>query len=108
MQPSYAAGYLAVIAKNSFWRIGAGMIAGPGFSVPHEIDEILERLPPQLTLNVPDHVLALWFPCEPADGAIGAPTLERARHYAQSCGCEFAYHQSSREGVFSRPLPPRE
>jgi len=25
------------------------MIAGPGFSVPHEIDEILERLPQQLT-----------------------------------------------------------
>jgi hypothetical protein len=97
-----------VIAKKAFGRIGVGMIAGPGFSVPHEIDEILERLPPQLTLNVPDHVLALWFPREPADGAIDAPTLERARRYAQSCGCEFAYHQSSREGVFSRPLLPRE
>jgi hypothetical protein len=84
------------------------MIAGPGFSVPHEIDEILERLPPQLTLNVPDHVLALWFSREPVDGAIDAATLERARRYAQSCGCEFAYHQSSREGVFSRRLPPRE
>src|SRR5215510_9950840 len=32
------------------------------FSVPHEIDEILERLPPQVTLNVPDHILSLWFP----------------------------------------------
>jgi hypothetical protein len=108
MPPSYAPGYLAKDCKTAFGRIGAGMIAGPGFSVPHEIDEILERLPPQVTLNVPDHVLALWFPREPADGAIDAPTLERARRYAQSCGCEFAHHQSIREGVFYRPLPPRE
>jgi len=69
-----------------------------------EIDEILERLPPQLTLNVPDHVLALWFPREPADGVIDAPTLERARRYAQSCGWEFVHHQSIREGVFYRPM----
>jgi hypothetical protein len=84
------------------------MIAGPGFSVPHEIDEILERLPPQLTLNVPDHVLALWFTHEPADGAIDATALERARRYAQSCGCEFAYHQNIRTGVFYRPMTRRE
>jgi hypothetical protein len=93
------------LQEQLYGRIGAGMIAGPGFSVPHEIDEILERLPPQLTLNVPDHVLALWFPREPADGVIDAPTLERARRYAQSCGCEFAHHQSIREGVFYRPMP---
>jgi hypothetical protein len=108
MQPSYAPGYLAIIASTAFGRIGAGMIAGPGFSVPHEIDEILERLPPQVTLNVPDHVLVLWFPREPADGTIDARTLERARRYAQSCGCAFVHHQSIREGVFYRPLPPRE
>src|SRR6266702_5213246 len=36
------------------------------FSVPHEIDEILERLPPQVTLNVPDHILSLWFPPGPS------------------------------------------
>ena len=108
MQLSYALGYLAVIARTAFGEIGAGMIVGPGFLVPHEIDEILERLPPQLTLNVPGHVLALWFPREPADGAIDAPTLERASRYAQSCGCELAHHQSIREGVFYRPMPPRE
>ena len=84
------------------------MIGGPGFSVPHKIDEILERLPPQLTLNVPDHVLALWFPREPADGVVDAPTLERARRYAQSCGCRFGYHGSIRAGVFHRPMPARE
>jgi len=32
------------------------------FSVPHEIEEILDRLPPQVTLHVPDHILSLWFP----------------------------------------------
>ena len=93
MQPSYAPGYLALIASTAFGRIGAGMIAGPGFSVPHEIDEILERLPPQLTLNVPDHVLALWFPREPADGVIDAPTLERARRYAQRCDWQGSWAQ---------------
>jgi len=29
------------------------------FSAPHEIDENLELLPPQVTLNVPDHLLSL-------------------------------------------------
>src|SRR5262249_36529585 len=32
------------------------------FSAPHEMDEILELLPSQVTLNVPDHILSLWFP----------------------------------------------
>jgi hypothetical protein len=36
------------------------------------------------------------------------PTLERARTYAQSCGCGFGYHGSIREGVFYKPMPPRE
>jgi hypothetical protein len=107
MQPSYVPGYLAVIARTPFGRIGAGMIAGPGFSCPNEIDEILERLPSRLTLNVPDHVLALWFSRPPAGGVIDAATLERARRYAQSCGCEFAHHQSIRAGVFYRSPPPK-
>jgi hypothetical protein len=70
------------------------------FSVPHEIDEILERLPPQVTLNVPDHILALWFPPGPADGVMEG----RALSYAQSCACRFAYHRSTREGIFYKPI----
>jgi hypothetical protein len=31
------------------------------FVVPHEIDEILDRLPPQVTLHVPDNILSRWF-----------------------------------------------
>jgi hypothetical protein len=71
-----------------------------GFPVPHEVDEILDRLPPQLTLNVPDHVLARWFPPGPVDGEMTGIALERAQNYAQSCGCKFGYHRSLREGVF--------
>ena len=40
------------------------------FSAPHEIDEILELLPSQVTLNVPDHILSLWFPPGPANGIV--------------------------------------
>jgi hypothetical protein len=74
------------------------------FSVPHEIDEILERLPAQVTLNVPDHVLAIWFPPGPAAGSMDEVALTRAQTYAQSCGCKFAYHRTVREGIFYRPL----
>jgi hypothetical protein len=84
------------------------MVEDPGFSVPHEIDEILERLPPQVTLNVPDHVLALWFPPGPVGGIMDEPALERARSYAQSCGCRFGYHGSIRAGVFYKPMPACE
>ena len=75
------------------------------FPVPPEVDEILDRLPLQVTLNVPDYVLLRWFPSEAADGSVDEVTLERAQGYAQSCGCKFAYHASIREGVFYRPLP---
>ena len=75
------------------------------FPVPPEVDEILDRRPPQVTLNVPDYVLLRWFPPESADGTVDAVTLERAQSYAQSCGCRFAFHASIREGVFYRPLP---
>src|SRR6516164_11357624 len=68
------------------------------FSVPHEIDEILERLPPQVTLNVPDHILSRWFPPGPVDGIMEGRALARAQSYAQSCACRFAYHGSVREG----------
>lgn len=67
------------------------------FSAPHEVDEILELLPLQVTLNVPDHLLSLWFP----PGA----ALERAQSYAQSCGCQFEYNGATREGVFSKVMP---
>jgi hypothetical protein len=75
------------------------------FPVPHEVDEILERLPPRITLNVPDHVLAVWFPPGAAGGGMDAVALQRAQSYAQSNGCKFAYHRTTREGIFYRPLP---
>jgi hypothetical protein len=75
------------------------------FPIPHEVDEILERLPPQITLNVPDHVLAVWFPPGPSGGRMNEESLQRAQSYAQSNGCKFAYHRSVREGIFYRPLP---
>jgi hypothetical protein len=37
------------------------------FSPPHEIDEILDILPEEVTLNVPDQILSVWFPPGPAD-----------------------------------------
>jgi hypothetical protein len=79
-----------------------------GFSVPHDIDEILERLPPQVTLNVPDHILSLWFPPGPVDGVMEGRALARAESYAQSCACRFAYHGSAREGIFYKPIPSED
>jgi hypothetical protein len=76
------------------------------FPVPPEVEEILDRLPPQVTLNVPDYVLLQWFPPSSGRGAVDESTLERAQAFAQSCGCKFGYHASIREGVFYRPLPP--
>jgi hypothetical protein len=76
----------------------------PKFLVPHEIEEILELLPPQVTLNVPDHVLVLWFPPGPTEDGMAGVALARAQGYAQSCGCRFGYHRSIREGVFYKPL----
>ena len=78
------------------------------FPVPHDLDEILEHLPAQVTLNVPDHVLAQWFPPGPTDGGMQGIALERAQSYAQSCGCKFVYHHSIREGIFYRPLLSKE
>jgi hypothetical protein len=75
------------------------------FSAPHEVDEILELLPPQVTLNVPDHLLSLWFPPGPANGVMEAAALERAQSYAQSCGCRFVYNSAAREGIFSKVMP---
>jgi hypothetical protein len=54
------------------------MIEHERFSVPHEIDEILDRLPLQVTLNVPDHILARWFPPGPANGIMEGPARARA------------------------------
>jgi hypothetical protein len=75
--------------------------------VPHEIDEILERLPPQVTLNVPAQVLIAWFALKPGDDSVDEMVLDRARSFAQSCGCRFAYHASIREGIFFRPAAGR-
>jgi hypothetical protein len=72
------------------------------FSVPFVIEEIRERLPPEVVLHVPDHILAIWFPPGPANGAMPEHALARAQAYAQSCGCEFTYHGHTREGVFFR------
>jgi hypothetical protein len=70
------------------------------FSTPHAIDEILDLLPPHVTLNVPRHILSLWFLPGPANGLMEGPALERAQSYAKSCGCKFQYHSGTREGVF--------
>jgi hypothetical protein len=78
------------------------------FAVPHEIDEILDRLPPQVTLNVPDHVLALWFPPGPANGVMEGRALARAQSYAKSCGCTFAYHGDLGEGAFAKAIPSED
>jgi hypothetical protein len=76
------------------------------FPLPPEIDEILDRLPPQVTLNVPSDVLVHWFSPASADGDMDEVTLARAENYARSCGCRFAYHASIREGVFYRLVKP--
>lgn len=81
------------------------MVERERFSVPQEIEEILDRLPPKVALHVPDQVLSLWFPPGPVDGVMGEATLARIQSYAQSCGCKFAYHGSLREGIFSRQVP---
>jgi hypothetical protein len=75
------------------------------FPVPHEIEDILELLPPQVTLNIPDHILSLWFPPGPTGDGMDGVALERAQGYAQSCGCRFVYHRSIREGIFYKPRP---
>jgi hypothetical protein len=74
------------------------------FSVPFVIEEILERLPSEVALHVPDHILAIWFPPGPASGVMPEAALARARGYAQSCGCEFDYHGSTHEGIFYRTI----
>ena len=70
------------------------------FSAPHEIDEILELLPPHVTLNVPGHILSSWFSPGGATGVMEGPALERAQSYAKSCGCKFDYSPETREGIF--------
>ena len=82
------------------------MVENQKFPLPPEIDEILDRLPPQVTLNVPSDVLVHWFSPAPADGAMDEVTLARAESYARSCGCKFAYHASIRENVFYRLVKP--
>jgi hypothetical protein len=84
------------------------MVENQKFPLPSEIDEILDRLPPQVTLNVPSDVLLHWFSAASADGAMDEVTLARAENYARSCGCRFAYHASIREGVFFRLVIPQQ
>jgi hypothetical protein len=81
------------------------MIEPKTFSIPPEIEEILDRLPSQVTLNVPDHVLAIWFPPGPTNGRMDGRALERAQSYAHSCGCAFTYQQGSRGGIFYKEIP---
>jgi hypothetical protein len=84
------------------------MVEHKKFSLPPEIDEILDRLPPRVTLNVPSDVLRHWFSPAAVDEGMDEITLKRAESYAQSCGCKFAYHASIREGLFYRlPKPPQ-
>jgi hypothetical protein len=76
----------------------------PPLGVPHELDEILELLPPRVSLNVPESVLAEWFCTVPGDGRVNDTVLKRADVYARTCGCRFGYHASIREGVFYRHM----
>jgi hypothetical protein len=87
--------------QGRFRQPGA-MVENQKFPLPPEIDEILDRLPPQVTLNVPSDVLVNWFSPASAGGDMDEVTLARAENYARSCGCRFAYHGSIREGVFYR------
>jgi hypothetical protein len=84
------------------------MIEGNRFAVPPEIEEILDHLPPHVTLNVPDHILSIWFPPGPVDGRMEGPALTRAQAYAQSCGCKFDHHQETGEGIFYKPIPSED
>jgi hypothetical protein len=74
----------------------------PSFGVPPELDEILELLPPRVSLNVPEKVLAEWFSPSSGNVRISDTALKRAETYAKTCGCKFGYHASIREGVFYR------
>ena len=84
------------------------MIEGNRFAVPPEIEEILDHFPPHVTLNVPDHILSIWFPPGPVDGRMEGPALTRAQAYAQSCACKFDYHQDTGEGIFYKPIPSED
>ena len=53
------------------------MVENQKFPLPPEIDEILDRLPPQVTLNVPSDVLVHWFSPASADGDMDEVTLAR-------------------------------
>jgi hypothetical protein len=102
MELSSRAGYLAIIAKIFFDRIESGaMVERERFLVPSEVEEILERLPPQVTLHVPDHILSRWFPSASVAGAMSEAALARVAGYARSCGCEFRHRGG--EGIFCRP-----
>lgn len=72
------------------------------FGVPPEVDEILELLPPRVSLNIPESVLAEWFSLAAGNGRVNDAVLKRAETYAKTCGCRFGYHTSIREGVFYR------
>lgn len=72
------------------------------FGVPSEIDEILEILPPRISLNIPESVLAEWFSPVAGHARVNDAILKRAETYAKTCGCKFGYHASIREGVFYR------
>jgi hypothetical protein len=76
--------------------------AADEFSPPHEIDEILDLLPAEVTLNVPDQILSLWFPPGPIDGVMEGSAREQAQNYAHSCGCKFRYRRDIGEGLFYR------
>ena len=94
------------IALGRAARRSDAMVENRRFPLPSEIDEILDRLPPKVTLNVPSDVLVHWFSPASADGDMDEVTLARAENYARSCGCRFAYHASIREGVFYRLVKP--
>jgi hypothetical protein len=76
------------------------------FSAPHKIDEILELLSPQVTLNVPDHILSLWFPPGPAQDLIELFNLFRLLHVAFLDTClrenPHGHHEDCRDQCTSK------
>lgn len=76
------------------------------FSVPEEVDDILERLPERVALRVPNDVLEIWFSYKARRGIVEERALNAARVYAASCGCSFSYDGAGQEGLFLKSCNP--
>jgi hypothetical protein len=70
------------------------------FNVPHELDDILDRLPAGLALHIPDNILGLWFPPGVVGDVMDESARKLAESYAATCGCAFSYQGDLGEGRF--------